>query len=956
MIQTENSHTIAPSTEAELCLAIGTLAADAGLSPPLVLKSLKADVRATAHPRRALTNFHRFLLTGFTSAWLRDFQEHKLLQQILLEIFAQSQFLADILVRNTELFRWVTSSNVLKVTKTNQEYVAEASDAIGLFQRLEKKLDSLKRFQRRELLRIGARQILREADVGITSAELSALADSIIGAVLELAYNQISESLQGKPEKELAVIGLGKLGGGELNFSSDIDLMFVYEKDGPLSGLPNRLTSQYEYYSRVAEFVVRRLSEHTAEGHLYRVDMRLRPDGHSGPLAMSRGAYLAYYEARGELWERQMLIKARVVAGDRNVGEGWRQDLQPFVYPKTLLVSPLEEIARIKTKIELNLKDEANIKLGSGGIRDIEFAAQALQLLNGGNNVQVRERNAILALQKLTNSRFLEAKEGCSLESAYRFLRTVEDRLQLLHGLQKHSLPESPEERQILARQLGYGSARAFSRDLESHRSKIRMIFRSVFSIKQPHGAGRFAPQPDLLPDAKRLHRMGFLNASVAQKQIGKVIQEIPELGKPERLGSFLDLVRQRHAPDWCLDNFLRLASSGPIKRATQQAVLSDKALGLLLLLCSRSSTYVGLLSREPLLFEELVGRPEDLLAPGIGWTFLKSADLPRYRVYNEFKTVLRFVVGEISVRELTLELSQLAEDIIVHAFGLARGEEPRESAVPLVLIALGKLGGREISIGSDLDVVLLYKDGPQSCGSKTVQRVGRRLREMLEQVYKVDFRLRPEGKSAPLATEFSYYKEYLRVRASFWERQSLVKARLIAGDGDFMREAMEHVAYVTYHSPLPRHWTREILAMRQRMVRERSKRGADVDLKVGIGGLADLEFLVQALQLRFGAGSAELVQMNTFEAVSALKGRRVLKNREVTKIGKNLEFLRRLEACVRINSETTDFVLPTEKDQLQAVVAAMGASSPKAFRRNLQQTKRENRRLFNTVLKTLLK
>ncbi len=521
----ERNHSAAPTTEDQLYHAIGQLAADAGLTPPLFLKNLRRDVRATAHPRRALNSFHRFLMTGFSSAWLRDFDSHRLLQQILLELSSQSQFLADILVRNPELFRWLTSSNVLKITKTRDNYVAEASAAIRLFQRSEKKLDSLKRFQRRELLRIGARQILEEADVATTSSELSALADAITESVLGMAYDQMGETIQGTVKAELAVIGLGKLGGGELNFSSDIDLVFVYDQDGPLEGSQPRLSTLHEYYCRVAEYVVRRLSEHTAEGHLYRVDMRLRPDGGSGPLAMSRAAYFAYYEARGELWERQMLMKARVTAGDRRVGEGWMEEIQPFIFPKTLLSSPLEEIAKIKARIESNLDEGTNIKLGSGGIRDIEFTVQALQLLNGGNNVSLRQRSTLDALRQLADSGHLRESEGRDLASAYRFLRTVEDRLQLLHGLQKHSIPESLEERKILARQLGFGSVAAFSKKLESHQVRIRKAFRSVFGKKTGARKKAGAVIGDSHVDPRLVRKLGAQDGQTAQSNLALIMR-----------------------------------------------------------------------------------------------------------------------------------------------------------------------------------------------------------------------------------------------------------------------------------------------------------------------------------------------------------------------------------------------------------------------------------------------
>ena len=955
MVGTEPRQNDNPSTEEELYVAVGALVADAALSPPLVLKQLRADLRKTAHSRRALTNFHRFLMTGFSSSWLRDFNEHHLLQQILLELFSQTQFLADILVRNPELFRWLTSSNVLQVTKTDTRYREEVAEAIGLFQRAEKKLDSLKRFQRRELLRIGARQILKEADVATTSAELSALADSIIGAVLGLAYAHVAESAQVADQGELAVIGLGKLGGGELNFSSDIDLMFVYEKDGPLERSAGRLGTLHEYYVRVAEFVVRRLSEHTGEGHLYRVDMRLRPDGGSGPLAMSRSAYSAYYEARGEAWERQMLLKARVVAGSRRVGEQWVADLEPFVFPKTLLTSPLDEIARIKTKIEAKIGDATNIKLGSGGIRDVEFSVQALQLLNGGANPGIRHRSTVAAIRSLVTSRHLKEREGKDLESSYHFLRTVEDRLQLLHGLQKHSLPESVEERTILARQLGYRSAKSFSLDLRKHQSRIRAAYLSVFGERQAGKRKSPLSSMEVLLGYQKLRTFGFAETDGARKRLLEIIDLLPELRQPDQLRPLLGIIRSHGAPDWCIENLLHVTASVPIRRSLQQVLLNEGARDLLILLCSRSSRFAGVLAREPLLFESMVGRPEDLLTPGIGWEFLKHSDLVRFRVYNEFKAIVRFLVGETGVQDFTAEVSKLAESIVRETFDDVVEETPNARRVPLALLALGKLGGGEISVGSDLDVVLLYRDGARVNHARTAVAVGRRLSEKLEGVYEIDFRLRPEGKSSPLATEYEYYMKYLIDRASFWERQSLIKARVVVGDQSFATEVTRHLREFVFEAPMPKHWNKDVLAMRQKMIREHPIKDKNVDLKAGKGGLADLEFLIQSLQLQNGCGHPRLVQANTFDAAAAILQEKILKKRDSTKVEKNLVFFRRLEAHTRMNSETKDFSLPPEGPRLCAIASAMSASSPAALLRVIDKVRRENHTLFMNVLRTLL-
>jgi len=948
------NHTIAPTTDEQLYHAIGRLAADAGLSPPLFLKTLKTDVRSTAHPRRALTNYHRFLMTGFSSAWLRDFDAHQLLQQILLELFSQSQFLADLVVRNPELFRWLTSSNVLKITKTSREYSAEAADAIGLFQRSEKKLDSLKRFQRRELLRIGARQILKEADVATTSGELSALADAIIGSVLELAYGQLAEAVGSSIPRELAVIGLGKLGGGELNFSSDIDLMFVYEKDAPLGASQLRLTTLHEYYCRVAEYVVRYLSEHTSEGHLYRVDMRLRPDGSSGPLAMSRPAYWSYYESRGELWERQMLIKARVIAGNREVGDGWMAEIQPFIFPRTLLTSPLEEISRIKKRIESNLDDETNIKLGSGGIRDIEFTVQALQLLNGGINVNLRQRNTLEALRQLGNLQLLRKREALDLEAAYRFLRTVEDRLQLLHGLQRHSIPESAEERRILARQLGYNSSAMFSGKLEAHQARVRTSFRSVFGSKNKVHNGNETGGGTLSVDPALFRRLRIRKGGAASEHLASILNEMPDLRDAGRLKRFAELIRSHEAPDWALKNFLQLASSAPIRRTLQQAALNEKILDVLLILCSRTSKYAGLLAREPLLFEALMGRPESLLEPGAGWTFLESSDPVRYKLYNEFKSVLRLIVGEITIPDFTRELSGLADAIVKVTWEKVIKELNLPADFPAALIALGKFGGEEISITSDLDLILLYRDGGVGSKAKIANTLGRSFRAHLENVYDADFRLRPEGKNAPLATEFEYYKDYFDRRASLWERQSLVKARFVAGDVTFADEVMATISRSAYETSLPKGWKKEILLMRKRMEKERSRTVNSIDLKVGSGGLVDLEFLIQVLLLKHGHASPGIRKTNSFDALDSLKAGKIIMKRDLVRIQRNLEFFRRLEAYVRMNAESTEFILPTDPDSLQAVAAAMGSASPAALRSAVQSTRQSNRRLLGTIVRHL--
>ncbi len=450
------------------------------------------------------------------------------------------------------------------------------------------------------------------------------------------------------------------------------------------------------------------------------------------------------------------------------------------------------------------------------------------------------------------------------------------------------------------------------------------------------------------------LRQTGFIDRALALKNLNSLSLDIPTLRSQDRLRDFLRSVRQRGAPDRCLEHLGILAASTPIKRALVQATANESAVDLILLLCSRSSKYVTLLSREPLLFEALVGRSEDLLGPGFGWSFLKESDLLRFKQYNEFKIVLRFLAGVTTVRLFTQELSDLADEILRVVFERSKKSTPEYGRTPVALLGLGKLGGRELSVGSDLDVVLIYQDDAGGGAARAVNALGRTLRQALERVYTLDFRLRPEGRNAPLAAEFEYYVQYLRDRASLWERQALVKTRFLVGDTQFGATVVETLRQFTYKSELPSSWKKDTVAMRKRMAVERSKRDPRSDLKVGFGGLVDLEFLVQSMQLRFGRQVAEVMQPNTFEAAAVLAAAGFLKKKAAMKLKDHLSFMRTLEASIRLNSELQDFVLPDEPDRLQLIAASMRLNSAKRLRIFVQKIRKENRTLLTTTLKSL--
>jgi glutamate-ammonia-ligase adenylyltransferase len=455
--------------------------------------------------------------------------------------------------------------------------------------------------------------------------------------------------------------------------------------------------------------------------------------------------------------------------------------------------------------------------------------------------------------------------------------------------------------------------------------------------------------------DLRVLRKSGFVDPAGAARNIREILDLFSEFRDPDRLHTLLAMIHRHGAPDWCLGNLLVITNSLPLRRSLQQVLSNERALEFLTLLCSRTSKFTAILSREPLLFESMVGRPEDLLSAVRGWEFLRLSDPARYRTYNQFKAVSRYIVGETAIRGCTAELSDLAEELICASFESSVKEIPAARDVTFAVLALGKLGGGEISIGSDLDIIFLYKERPGLGDAKTAVAVGRMLRETLEGVYEVDYRLRPEGKNSPLATEYEYYKRYLLERASLWERQSLARARVLAGEPAFIEELDRHVREFVYQTPLPNNWNKDILSMRQRMAREHTRTEKSVNLKTGEGGLADLEFLVQFLQLRYGHNTPLIARSNTFDALEEIQRARILKKSDSGKAVQNLDSLRRLEAFVRLNSETSDFILPSDKSRLQAIAAAMGLPSCAALIARVERMCRENHALFTTTLKKQL-
>jgi glutamate-ammonia-ligase adenylyltransferase len=478
-----------------------------------ILGDLLAMLAETADPDQGLNHWERFLQAGLNRGQLLDYLGgNPRMLHLLCTIFGNSPSMAQTLIRDPLLVYWLAEQQVLTRRPSREMLAAALRVMLSNVTSTELQLDALRRFRRRETLRIGVRDLLKLEQVPETTAALTDLACVLIQAACEVTGASLNQQ-HGRPrhrdsrgqmiETGFAVIAMGKLGGGELNFSSDVDLLYVYASDdgatapGGRAGArgASRGISNEEYFERLARDITKALADATQEGHVFRVDLRLRAEGTSGQLARSLDRYERYYGTRGEQWERMALLKAWPVAGDPSVGAAFLNRIKPFIYRRSDAQTPeavLTQVKAVKDMIDEKMagrgQERRNVKLGRGGIREIEFIVQAAQILCGGRLPGIRDRNTMGALERLARHKLLSPSDKTALEQAYVFLRDVEHKLQMVHDLQTHALPESPDELARCAIRLGYNAAdrraagRKFLADHRRHTANVHRIFESLFN------------------------------------------------------------------------------------------------------------------------------------------------------------------------------------------------------------------------------------------------------------------------------------------------------------------------------------------------------------------------------------------------------------------------------------------------------------------------------------------
>ena len=729
-----------------------------------------------------------------------------------------------------------------------------ARDAGRLQRELEADVDRLgsetgiRRFRRRAMLRVAARDLAGAALDDVVT-EISAIADSCILEALHLIGGMGG----------IAVIGLGKLGGSELNYASDVDLLFIHADPGPAA---------QDAAERIVGRFTSLLAAPTIDGIGLRVDSMLRPGGRAGALSRSLDATLAYYERESATWERQAMIKARPIAGREALGRGFVEGVEPFVYPPELPPAAIEDVRRTKVRLEEYIrqrgKELTEVKRGRGGIRDVEFAVQLLQIVHGRRDPRLRTPNTLAALAELALEGYVAEDDADALADAYRFLRRVEHRLQIVRDLQTHDLPADRHARTTLARSLGLTDADELAQRYGATTELVRSIHERLFYrplLEAFAGPAQPAPGTDRAATEELLGGLGFADAARSYDVLGRLVDPTHRIGKvlAHLFPVMAPALALSPAPDAALVRLERIADSigsHRDERVIADLLASDPAAARRVAHVAGASSFASdLLAADP---TRVRGLSDTLLA-----TDTDAAG-------GLVDAIARTAGRELMPREAGEALSAVGTRVVREALDVL------DPDLPFAVIAMGKLGAREVNVASDLDLLFVYEGEGANALARATELAEHVMRGVREAGWEPDADLRPEGRNGPLARSIAAYLEYWERYAETWEFQALLRARAIAGDADLGRRFELNAADFAYPPDgITIDHVAEIRRMRERIERERVKppEAAKFHVKLGVGSLADVQFAVEVSLMRHGGPHPEVRSRRTLEAIDRLAG-----------------------------------------------------------------------------------
>ena len=777
-------------------------------------------------------------------AELHPSQSEKLLKQEgllsdVLTLVSFSPLLSTTLLQHPDYIWWLGRKRLESGVRGREELLESLARFALTNSQLEPQV-LFARFRRRELLRIYLRDIRRLATIAEITEEISNLADAILESALERARREIDNRF-GQPQQTdskgrftpsgFCIAALGKLGSKELNYSSDIDLLFIYSAEGKTTGGSRESVTNREYFVKLAEYITKLVGSPSGEGAAYRVDLRLRPHGSLGALALSVSDMIRYFKTEARAWERQVLIRSRGCAGDTDLFKQFNAAVEDLIFSrKETIETALENVRRSKERIDLeNINKRGfDVKLGRGGIREIEFLAQALQLAYGGKDKWLRSPHTLISLSRLADRKYISESELSELSAAYEFLRRAEHVLQMKNGVQTHTIPAEPEKRALLARKMAFASTGEFESDLIETTGNVSRIFSRIF---------------------------GETPADDADLEV----TEVPD--------------RQQRTRSHVLAS---IEKSDVAFNATQSNV------AVLDRLVTVSPHFAAMLAANPQLAVDLPDPEDDFEQPDYEMIMTAAIDGTRdfgrrlsamRKVWSRLllELVVRDIFGKLTLSEAKRAQTELAEACIKAALEVVSDEltnryRPHEVNLDIAILALGKLGGRGLDYDSDLDLVIVYFDPGHRIAGVTAAEFYARAVELFSttlssmtrdgNLYRVDLRLRPFGSKGMTAISIDAFLDYMKETAAIWEMLAFVKLRAVGGDDSLATNVESETRRIIHERALtvdPDELREETRRIRLALEKQRThpQRGGDIDIKYGSGGMLDIYFAMRYLQLR---------------------------------------------------------------------------------------------------------
>jgi glutamate-ammonia-ligase adenylyltransferase len=855
---------------------------------------------------------------------------------------------------------------------------------------------------------IAYEELTLKKDIIYTSAHLSSLADVMLNIAYLYAFKNLSDKF-GTPMFRnkiipFAVIALGKLGGFELNFSSDIDIIFVYGSDlGQCKRNPSATPMDVNrFFFKLAEKIKFYLSEITEDGFVFRVDLRLRPDGSKGPIALPLNGYENYYEIYGQTWERLMLLKARPSAGNISLGLKFIKVISPFIFRKSLDYKIIEDLKDIKNKINRKAKLERDnnfdLKLGKGGIREIEFIVQTLQILNISKNINIYDRNTINSLKKIKEFKILNEKDCNILMNGYLSLRKWEHLVQISEEQQIHVLPKNEESLKAFINRAGYKSTEEFFKAYYSITESVNIIFNKILTIKTIEKKFFIDEEFTLNDYVILLKNFDISHPEECARILITIIEgnrSHPRKGNEIRIleelfNYILKQLKDAICPEEVLNYFGRLFKNPYMIYMIHDIYKENPEIIKNLVYIFSINDYISELIVNTYSIDYIYAPKNpyydknDIYKTLEDLTNKKHDDELLYEVLRKkhkeliFNVYYAFLTNTIDIISLMYSLTALAEGFLLFSFNKIYNQLKCDFGEPItnnrdlcnyLVVGLGKLGSFEMNIGSDLDLIFLYESQGQTNGkniisnqeffSKLIQKTISFLSTSTigGYLYKIDMRLRPSGSSGTLVTTLNSFKNYHKKGAMLWEKQVLLKGRAINESKELSTAFYNIKKDILFKKPINKEEIIEIYNMRLRIEHEKAPDPNIYDIKSGLGGLIDIEFIIELIQLLHGWQFPELQELNTYNIINKAEKLGLLNNRDYNVLNKNYLYYKKLENLIRGFNNLTLTRLPTDNITLTKIGKTLGHKSdiPSKVITEYLSVRNSTRACFNRIFSRLL-